>query len=240
MKQIKLKPYGVTCVDDLDYEYLSKEKWYLSQNGYVIGGNKRTGRKSFMKIHRLIMDAKDGELVDHIDHDKLNNVRSNLRIVGMEGNVHNQHKRKNTKNNFKGVTYVKRLGLFQSRCRIFGGDYFLGYFKTEIAAAYAYNKKATELSEFTLINNLPFSKCYLEKILISDRKTIEPAKERSKYKYILFKKAYGTQKKDKWFICFSINNIRTYKGYFLTDEDAHKYLISNYIEMFPKNHSFIK
>jgi len=98
-------------------------------------------------MHRLITKAKDGELVDHIDRNKLNNTRSNLRIVDREGNVHNQKKRTNTNNNFKGVQFIKRLGLWQSRCRIYGNDYFLGYYKTEIAAAYAYNKKATELSD---------------------------------------------------------------------------------------------
>ena len=77
----------------------------------------------------------------------------------------------NTTNNYKGTNFVKRLGLWQARCRMYKEDHFLGYFRNEIAAAYAYNKKASELSDFTLLNKLNFSTEELENMLITERAT---------------------------------------------------------------------
>ena len=90
MKEIILSKGDKTIVDDSDYEYLSQWKWYLSK-GYAISNDKRK------KMHRLVMNAKDREIVDHIDGNRLNNTRSNLRIVDKSGNAHNQQKRNNTK-----------------------------------------------------------------------------------------------------------------------------------------------
>ena len=170
-------------------------------------------------MHRLIMKAKDGELVDHIDRDKLNNTRANLRIVDREGNVHNQKKRGNTNNNYKGTQYIKRLGLWQARCRIYGNDYFLGHFKSEIAAAYAYNKKAIELSDCILLNefDLPFSK--LEEMLILDLQHPE-AERQSEQKGVYWHKKSGRMKCGKWEAKIRVNGKYKTLGRFIDETDA--------------------
>jgi hypothetical protein len=202
-----------TFVDELDFEYLSNRKWFFS-NGYAIASD------NLDKMHRVIIGAKKGELVDHIDRNKLNNSRSNLRIVDKEGNVHNQKKRANTNNNYKGVNYVKRLNLYQSRCRIYGNDYFLGYYKTEISAAYAYNKKAVELSDCILLNKIDLPIEFLEQKLIDDLSQIIPAENTSTYNGVCWHKKSGRAKCGKWGAKIRINGKYKYLGRFINEIDA--------------------
>lgn len=218
MKTIFVSPNTIAIVDDDMFDLLNAHKWYLS-NGYAVSGG-RTGLKSFTKMHRFILDAKDGEEVDHKDRNTLNNCRNNLRIATREQNIHNQQKRIGTKNKYKGVSFVKRLSLYQARCRMNHKDYFLGYYKTDIAAAYAYNIKAMELSEFILLNNLnKYSKEYLDRLLKNDRALIKQASKTSNHNNIYYKKS-----NDKWFVSIRLNGKRIFKGYFVTDDEAKLYL----------------
>lgn len=227
MKEVFVSPGSIALVDDDQFERVKKIKWYLSQHGYALsGGSKSFGIKPFTKMHRFIYGAEDGVMLDHRDGNKLNNQRGNLREATKEQNIHNQKKRTGTNNNYKGTNFVKRLGLWQSRCRMNHEDYFLGYFKSEIAAAYAYNKKALELSEFILLNDLPYNKDYLEKILVSDRALVKKCVMVSPYNFIYFH-----EKKGLWNIRILFNGSVTYKGGFKTDIEAHEYLMQNYSHM---------
>lgn len=207
MKHITTSTGQLVMVDDDDYEYLSKDKWYLS-NGYAISANRT-------KMHRLVIQAKDGEIVDHIDRDKLNNTKENLRIVDFKSNVHNQSKRKNTSNKYKGTNYIKDKNVYQSRRRMNGSDYFLGYYISEIAAAYAYNKKAKELSQYILLNEFDLPIEILEEKLISDLTFIKPAEKQSKEPGV-----YWHSVKKKWEVSFRVNGKRKYFGSFLYETDA--------------------
>lgn len=228
MKELFIKNSKLTTlVDDDIHSLYNSYNWYLC-SGYVCYGSKDENFKSYEKLHRIVIGAKDGEIVDHIDRNKLNNQRSNLRIVKTKDNVHNSNKRKKTSCNYKGVSYVSKIGLYQARCRINGIDYFLGHFETEISAAYAYNKKASELSKYILLNNLgEFSNEELEFKLIQERRASKKHLG-SKYKYIGFKKKSGRMKCDKFFILFTINGNRTYHGYFDTEEEAFLILKEKY------------
>lgn len=209
MKEIQLRNSDkIVLVDDADYEALSKDDWWLS-NGYAISWH---GRR---KMHRVIIGAKKGEIVDHIDRDKLNNQRSNLRIVDARLSAHNRGKIKDTKNNYKGVHFAKKMGLFQSRCRSNGSDYFLGYYRTEKAAAYAYNKKAMELSDAIVLNQFEESIEELEKILIDDRAKINPTEKQSGVKNI-----YWNKSKDKWRVVKFVNKKRHHIGEYKSLDDA--------------------
>lgn len=228
MRELKLNPKGVTIVDDDVFEQLSKYKWYISANGYAIFGAKKDNIKSYSKLHRVIMGVDDPLIkVNHINGDTLNNQRSNLRVATCAQNVHNSKKRTNTKNNYKGVSYIKKLNLWQSRCRMNGNDFYLGLFKSEIAAAYAYNKKAISLSSYSKINYLDFPIDYLENLLISDL-VHGFTKIQSKYKYVYFKPKSGRMKSDKYYVYFNSNGHKYRKGYFFTEEEALEYLKNNF------------
>lgn len=213
MKQIPLNGGQFTVVDDEDYEFLSLWKWYTSR-GYAVSSS------GWKKMHRLVIKAKDGEFVDHIDGNKLNNTRGNLRIVDRQGNVHNQKKRGGTKNRYKGTQFMKKPQLWQARCRMYGQDHYLGYYKNEIAAAYAYNKKASELSECALLNKLDDPIHVLEEMLISERVQFKPSDKTSDFLGVYWHKSSINPKYSKWDTHIKYEGKRIYIGRFDTAEQA--------------------
>lgn len=155
-------PY--TCVDEDDYEVLSKYCWTVSPQGYVARTKflGKKGKKQYSEkvlMHRFILGLKKGNktYVDHINRDKLDNRRSNLRICDQAKNMCNSER--HSKTGYKGVvinnphlekpTYTCRVTLYGKTKRICG-------FKTAEEAALAYNKLALELhGEFARLNEVP-------------------------------------------------------------------------------------
>jgi len=81
MKFIKLTQDKQAIVDDSDYERLSKFKWCYHL-GYAIryaGGGRKQRR--FERMHRVVNNTPDGFFTDHINRNKLDNRRANLRTV---------------------------------------------------------------------------------------------------------------------------------------------------------------
>lgn len=138
-----------TLIDKEDFEKVSVHSWYanVSPDGqvYAIRVYKRRG----YKLHRVLIGAKAGEMVDHINGDSLDNRKINLRIVSPTMNNANQKPRKNKKySNFKGVSYLisgNRSKRWTSSVQIEGKTIRLGYFLTEEDAFQAYRKKHLEL-----------------------------------------------------------------------------------------------
>lgn len=67
-----------TKVDDDDYEKYNHLVWHLSDTGYAVRKSGKT-----VRLHRLIMDCPEGMVIDHLNGDKLDNRKSNLRICIM-------------------------------------------------------------------------------------------------------------------------------------------------------------
>jgi hypothetical protein len=219
MKHIKL--HGIhgngkfAQVDDSDYDWINKHRWWIS-GGYA--ATKINGKET--KMHHLIKQIKSGEISDHIDRIKLNNTRDNIRITDKKGNSHNQEKRKNTKNKYKGVYFREETKTWLSYCRMNGKKHFCGYYRTEEAAAHAYNKKGLELSDYFCPNeiNIPIKK--LEEMIITDRCNIIHAYKRSKYKGVSWHKETRKMKIGKWVASVRINNKVKHLGYFEDEKDA--------------------
>jgi hypothetical protein len=94
-------------------------------------------------MHRVIMNSKRGEMVDHVDGNGLNNQRVNLRSCSNSQNMMNSGKRKNgTTSKYKGVSRRPDLNVFRATIGINKKQIHLGYFKTEVDAAAAYNDAA--------------------------------------------------------------------------------------------------
>jgi hypothetical protein len=88
----KLVPVGNTFakVSIEDYEYISSMgPWYLSSTGYAVRRPIINGKKTTVRMHRVINDTIEGLDTDHINHDKLDNRRSNLRSVNRSENIKN-------------------------------------------------------------------------------------------------------------------------------------------------------
>lgn len=150
-KEIVLTRGKVALVDDEDYEMLVAlgSRWCVS-DGYAF--NRAHGR-----MHRFLLNAPAGVMVDHRNGDKLDNRRENLRLCD---NSKNQANRKVSRgmSPFKGVTWQKRVhggGYWKAQIVVNGVLHYLGSFRTDLDAAAAYNVAAKKhFGEFAHLNDL--------------------------------------------------------------------------------------
>jgi len=140
-------------VDAEDYERLSKYKWHAVKEGRCWYAKTLRRNGLTMRMHRLILSAPRHLFVDHIDHNGLNNRKSNLRLCTHKQNSRNTRPRRGGTSKYKGVHWCKIRKKF--RAMICNNSKFihLGYFDDEIAAAKAYDRKALELfGQFAYLN----------------------------------------------------------------------------------------
>lgn len=114
-----------TKVDDEDYKKYSTLKWWLSKQGYVVGRMDNPGR--LVRLHRLIMNCPENLVVDHLNGDKLDNRKCNLRVCSTKENANNRH-------DIKGYTYDKEYKKYKVRYK---GKWY-GRYNTEEEAKEAY------------------------------------------------------------------------------------------------------
>jgi hypothetical protein len=155
-KLIALSQDKFAIVDAEDYEWLSKYKWCASRKERVFYArrNERWTRRQII-MHRFILNAPKGLFVDHINHNGLDNRRSNLRLCTRAEN--NRNRRPNIQPNqwskYKGVSFDKKREVFRAFIYRNKKQYYLGSFKNDTDAAKAYDKKARELfGEFAYLN----------------------------------------------------------------------------------------
>lgn len=125
-------------VDDCDWRRLSRMTWYIA-GGYVINSALHT------RMHRFLLRPKDDEIVDHINGNRLDNRRSNLRIASYSLNNHNRPKRAGCTSKHIGVFYRKNRKKWIARIDHNHNCEWLGSFDTEEEAAAAYQKRKAEL-----------------------------------------------------------------------------------------------
>lgn len=133
--------FALIDIDDGDYDKVKNKKWYSIKHGFTFYAI-TTGKKTIL-LHRLIMNAKENETIDHIDRNDLNNRKSNLRIVNTSYNLQNRKTWSKTK--LKGVSFNKNLNKFVSLIYKDKIRYFLGFYDNKRIVAIAYNLKAKEL-----------------------------------------------------------------------------------------------
>ncbi len=141
--EILLNQGKTTIINTSDLPLIKGHRWFAHYNKrhdrwYVRTAYRSNGKRITLGIHRLILSAKPGQLVDHINGDGLDNRRENLRICNHAGNSRNQNRTRGA-SKFKGVIIRKSLNKWNARIRYDGKQHHLGYFDNEIDAALAYD-----------------------------------------------------------------------------------------------------
>lgn len=145
-----------TLVDVADYDDLVKFNWHFDGSGYAATC---TGlARDHVRLHRALL-GNEPKMVDHINGDKLDNRRCNLRPVTATQSVWNTRKRRHTRSKYRGVDYHRHNKKWRARLRSNGIMHYLGYFDTEEAAARAYDvAAAADRGEFAKLN-FPVKSC---------------------------------------------------------------------------------
>ena len=112
-----------TKVDDSTFTKYGHLSWYLSDTGYAM----RKTSEGSIRLHRLVMNTPEDKVTDHLNGDKLDNRKSNLRVCTQKANAQN---RKGT----KGYAWDKAKGKWVVRYR----NTFYGRYETKAKAKRAY------------------------------------------------------------------------------------------------------
>jgi hypothetical protein len=152
VRRIPLTRQKFAIVDAPDYYQLSQFQWHTLPGPKTFYAGRRKRGKTVM-MHREIMVAKGQKVVDHIDHNGLNNRRSNLRLCTLAQNNRNKVSRNYSSSKYKGVCWHKNRKKWVATIQLNRKLYNLGYFTDEIEAAKAYDKRAVELHrQFACLN----------------------------------------------------------------------------------------
>ena len=144
MKKIKLTKGKYALVDDKDFNWLSQRRWH-----YSVGYAMRRDKNIILLMHRIILNTPKGLETDHLNENRLDNRRKNLRICTKSQNIMNKGFQKNNTSGFKGVFWRKD----RSKWKVRIGQKYVGLFSDKIQAARAYDRKAKELfGEFARLN----------------------------------------------------------------------------------------
>lgn len=130
MGQIALSQGGIALVDDTDFEWLNDWTWRRDDHGYA----STTIMSKSIRMHRLVMDFPVS-ITDHINRDRLDNRRSNLRTVTAQESSLNRNLFKNNASGHKGVHKFRNKWMAQLRRN--GQAIYLGLYTTKEEAVRA-------------------------------------------------------------------------------------------------------
>jgi hypothetical protein len=154
MKEIPLSQGLFALVDDEDFEELNKFKWFVQKNKntfYAKRHIKKEEQDTTIYMHNIIMKTPKEMVTDHINHNGLDNQKSNLRIVTQRQNMHN--KQNKTSSMFVGVHWHKLAKKWNANIRVNGKQIYLGQFNNEEEAHNAYLNKLADIGE-VFVDNL--------------------------------------------------------------------------------------
>ena len=122
MKKVKLTKGRFAIVDDEDFEWINQWKWWYTTRGYAV----REEKRKLIFMHRLINKTLLGFDTDHVNRNKLDNRKKNLRTVTRSQNFMNLNPRKNNSSGVIGVQ--KNKNSWMARIKIGYVSIYLGCF----------------------------------------------------------------------------------------------------------------
>lgn len=148
MKTIPLTRGKFALVDDEDYEVLNQSKWCLDSNGYAARCIWEDQKRKRIYMHRVVVKAPKGMFTDHINGDRTDNQKANLRIVTHHQNNFNRRKFPRWTSRYKGVMHKSKSArgkLWVSSIKFKKKTRRIGAFDIEHHAALAYDLWAKHL-----------------------------------------------------------------------------------------------
>lgn len=143
MKTIQLTKGKEAIIDDSMFDVVSSYSWHTTSKGYARHDYVKNNVRGSIYMHRMIISAKSKEQVDHINGDKLDNRKENLRICTPSQNCANRKVKITSKSGYKGV-HKSKGKYWTAYIGINKKVLYLGSFEDKDAAAMAYNKAALE------------------------------------------------------------------------------------------------
>lgn len=210
---------GYTAIVDSADSDLAEFKWYTNNSArkspyahrQPVNGD---GKRSSELMHRVILERKLGRKlnpkshVDHISGDTLDNRRCNLREATTAQNIRNQKLRIDNTTGYKGVNKKKGLEVWNSRIVVDREFIHLGYYRTDVEAAIAYNHAAKHhFGEFARFNDIAGWEHIFPERLSNAAK--------SGYKGV-------TEASGLWKARINLDGKTRTIGYFTTPEEAHE------------------
>ena len=162
MKKIRLTgKYGTgqyALVDNEIFNWINQWQWCVDKGYAVRGKSKKNGKQvSNIRMHRAIVETYQSidksVYIDHINGNKLDNRKVNLRVVNQKQSAINRPIMSGSRVKYKGVTYEK----MKYRARIYpdGKAISLGSYDTPEEAAEAYNRAAEQYyKQYARLNNI--------------------------------------------------------------------------------------
>lgn len=150
MIEIPLTQGQVALIDDEDLGLVGRYRWYAAWNPHTQSFYAQTNawldddKKHTLRMHRLLLGNPKNVIVDHIDHDTLNNTRANLRLSTNKESSMNRRRRKDNASGYKGVRLDKRYGVWIARIQTSHGRKDIGRYRTAEEAYAAYCAAALE------------------------------------------------------------------------------------------------
>jgi hypothetical protein len=159
MKKIQLKgKHGFgkeLLLDNQDYEDYKNLYLWVHKLGYIeVQLRLKANVWKNYRLSRLIMDCPKGMVVDHINHNQLDNRRSNLRICTQSENNKNRRVHLNSKTGYKGI-FSQTKGRYFAQIKCNRKTYYLGTYSNIETARGVYDEKVKELhKEFAVLNKV--------------------------------------------------------------------------------------
>lgn len=151
-KHILLTQGKQALVDDDEFDELALVKWCY-RGGYAVRTEGTRANQRTVVMHRLVMDAPANAVVDHINGDKLDNRRCNLRLATTAENIRNSARSVRNTSGFKGVSFDRSRGKWFASICANRKLKNLGRYATAEEAARVYDRAARELhGEFAKVN----------------------------------------------------------------------------------------
>lgn len=153
MKSIELcESYGIMTIgstkflfDTEDLPLAESREWYCDKDGYLVSCYYYNGRRRFVRFHRIVIDAKPQQIVDHINGNRADNRKANLRCCSRAENGRNRKVCLGNKSGVTGVFYDRERQKWSANIVFNSKRVFLGRYDNKDDAIQARLLKEKEL-----------------------------------------------------------------------------------------------